>query len=132
MNKAAIIINPNLPIGILANAVACIASGLFLEGRDLVGPEIQGKKISYIPITKIPVLILKPGNKSFAEILKQVQTVNLKYIAFTKEAQSTTDYDTYKERVLGKPVDSVSIIGIGMVGPIKTINSLVGSLPMLR
>lgn len=132
MNKAAIIIDPTLPLGILANAVACITSGLFLEGKDLVGSEIAGKEVTYIPITKIPILILKPGEKSLVEILSQAQKVNLKYMAFTKEAQSTTDYDTYVERVTGKPVDSVSIIGVGIVGPTKIINSLVGSLPMLR
>lgn len=132
MNKAAIIINPDLPIGILANAVACITSGLFLGGEDLVGPEIKGKNIEYIPITKIPILILKPGNKSFIEILKQAQTNNLKYMAFTKEAQSTTDYSSYEDRVSGLSADEVSIIGIGVVGPTKTINSLAGNLPMLR
>lgn len=62
MFKAAIIIDPNLPIGILANAVACIVSGLFLEGKDYVGTEIKGINITYIPITKIPILLLKPGN----------------------------------------------------------------------
>jgi hypothetical protein len=132
MNKAAIIINPDLPLGILTNAVACIASGLFLEGRELVGAEITGKGINYIPITKIPILILKPGNKSFPEILNQAQSMGLKYMAFTKEAQSTTDYDIYEKRVSGVPIESVSIIGIGVVGATKTVNSLVGSLPMLR
>lgn len=132
MNKAAIIINPDLPTGILANAVACIASGLFLNGRDLVGPQINGKDVVYIPITKIPILLLKPGNKSLQQLCKEAQTMNLKYMAFTQEAQSTTNYDEYEKSVYGLPLESVNLIGLGVVGPVKIINSLVGSLPMLR
>lgn len=132
MHKAAIIINPNLPLGILANAIACITSGLFLNGKDYVGPEIKGKNITYIPITKIPILILKPGNTPLHELLVKIQTVGLEYMAFTKEAQTTTDYHSYIQRVEGKPLSSVSLVGIGVVGKIKEINSLTGNLPMLR
>lgn len=132
MNKAAIIINQELPLGILANAVACITSGLFVNCGELVGPEIVGDKITYVPITKIPILILKPGKKSLHELCKQAQSMDLKYVAFTKEAQSTTDYDIYEKSVSGLPLESVTLLGVGVVGLTKTINSLVGSLPMLR
>lgn len=130
--KSAIIINPDLPSGLLANAIACITSGLFLEGKNLVGEKIEGKDISYIPITKIPILILKPGQQSLVELCEQAQKLNLKYMAFTKEAQSTTDYAQYTERVAGKDLMSVTLLGLGVVGENKEINSLVGSLPMLR
>ncbi len=132
MNKAAIIINPDLPIGILANAVACITSGLFLQGNEYVGPEILGENVTYIPITKIPILILKPGNKSLIELCKQAQSSGLKYMAFTREGQSTTDYSLYEKAVAGKPLETVTLLGIGLVGPEKIVNSIVGSLPMLR
>lgn len=132
MNKAAIIIDPDLPLGFLANAVACITSGIFLYGDDFVGPEIQGKAVTYIPITKIPILLLKPGNRTLQELLQQAQSLNLKYMAFTREAQSTTDYEKYQKSVEGLPLESVTLIGLGVVGPEKLVNSLVGNLPMLR
>lgn len=132
MYKAAIIVDPELPTGLLTNSVACITSGLFLEGKDYVGPEIKGANVTYIPITKIPILILKPGKKSFLEICKQAQEMNLKYMAFTKEGQSTTDYNQYEKRVAGLPLESVNLVGVGVVGDEKIVNSLVGSLPMLR
>ena len=83
MNKAAIIINPELPIGLLANSVACITSGLFVKGDHLVGDEILGQSIKYIPITKIPILILKPGKVPLVDLCLQAQKMNLKYMAFT-------------------------------------------------
>lgn len=130
--KSAIIINPDLPIGYLANAVACITSGIFLNGTDLVGPEIKGKDVNYIPITKIPILLLKPGTKSLIELCKQAQTMPLKYMAFTKEAQSTTNYDDYINAVVGIPLESVTLLGLGVVGEDAVVNSLIGNLPMLR
>lgn len=130
--KSAIIINPELPIGFLANAIACISSGVFLKGTDLVGPEIKGKDVTYLPITKIPILILKPGSKSLLELCKQAQKLQLKYIAFTKEAQSTTSYEAYANSVVNLPLESVTLLGLGVVGEDSIVNSLVGNLPMLR
>lgn len=132
MNKSAIIINSELSLGLLSNSIACITSGLFTEGENLVGSLIQGDNITFIPITKIPILILKPGKNSLVDLCKQAQKLNLKYMAFTHEAQSTTNYDEYTQRVVGKNIDSIKLIGLGVVGEEKIVNSLVGSLPMLR
>ncbi|MBI2029236.1 DUF2000 domain-containing protein [Candidatus Gottesmanbacteria bacterium] len=132
MYKASIIINPALPTGLLANAVACITSGLFVEGNDLVGEEILGKDITFIPITKIPILILKPGKTPLVDLCRRAQKMSLKYMAFTKEAQTTTSYSEYRKRVEGKSIDAVTLMGLGFVGPEEQINSLTGNLPMLR
>ncbi len=132
MNKAAIIINPDLPVGLLANAVACITSGLFVNGGELVGEEIIGSGVNYIPITKIPILILKPGNTPLIDLCRRAQEMDLKYMAFTREAQTTTNYEEYKKRVVGKNIDDVILVGLGIVGTEEKINSLTGNLPMLR
>ncbi len=63
--RIAIALNENLDKGLLANAAACIASGLFNEEKDLLGPEITSEVGKFIAITKIPVLILKQNNKPF-------------------------------------------------------------------
>lgn len=130
--KSAIIINPDMPTGLLANAVACITSGLFLDGKELVGNTIAGKDLSYIPITKIPILILKPGNMSLVDLCKQAQTKGLTYMAFTQEAQTTTNYEEYEQRVIGKNINDVTLVGLGVVGPDEVVNSLCGNLPMLQ
>lgn len=132
MDKAAIILNPELPTGLLANAVACITSGLFVDGKDYVGPEIMGKDVKYFPITKIPILILKPNGKTLLELCRQAQELDLKYIAFTREAQSTTNYEEYMRRVDGLALDEVNLVGLGVVGSPEKVSSLTGNLPMLR
>lgn len=132
MNKAAIIINPEMPTGLLANAVACITSGLFLEGKEYVGEAIAGSDVTYIPITKIPILILKPANIPLIDLCKKAQETGLKNMVFTREAQTTTNYEEYTERVKGKSMTEITIVGLGIVGPEEKVNSLTGNLPMLR
>ncbi|MBI4066877.1 DUF2000 domain-containing protein [Candidatus Gottesmanbacteria bacterium] len=132
MRKVAIIIDPTLPTGLLANAVACITSGLFLDGKEYVGQEIKGTDVTYIPITKIPILILKPGSTTLLDHLRKAQKLGLTYMAFTKEAQTTTNYEEYTQRVKGKNLNEVTLVGLGLVGDDKTISSLTGNLPMLR
>ena len=132
MYKSAIIINPEMPTGLLANAVACITSGLFLDGQEYVGPEVEGDGIKYIQITKIPILVLKPGNNTLIDLCKKAQATGLKYMAFTYEAQSTTNYEEYTNRVKGRKLEEVNIIGLGIVGEEKQVNSIAGNLPMLK
>lgn len=132
MYKSAIILNPDMPNGLLANSAACITSGLFLEGKEYVGEAIQGKDVEYIPITKIPILILKLGNSSFIELYNKAKQLNIKCMVFTKEGQSTTSYEEYIRRVKGKSINEVHILGLGVVGEEEKINSLTGSLPILR
>ncbi|MEK7079382.1 MAG: DUF2000 domain-containing protein [Patescibacteria group bacterium] len=132
MNKSAIIINPDQPTGLLANAVACITSGLFLNGEEHVGEAIIGSDVTYIPITKIPILILKPGNTPLIDLCQKALQSGLKCMIFTREAQSTTNYEEYIQRVKGKSMNEVTIVGLGVIGSEDKVNSLTGNLPMLR
>lgn len=132
MNKAAIVINPEQPTGLLANAVACITSGLFLGGQEYVGEAIAGTDVTYIPITKIPILILKPGNTPLIDLCQKALQSGLKCMVFTREGQSTTNYEEYTQRVVGKKMSEVTIVGVGIIGPDDAVKSLTGNLPMLR
>ncbi len=132
MNKSAIVLDTSLPTGLLANAVACISSGIFSGESELVGPKIEGADAEFLPITKIPILILKPKEVSLESLCYKAQELGLKLIPFTKEAQCTTSYEEYAESVKGKKLKDLTVLGVGVMGETKTVNSLVGSLPMLR
>ncbi len=130
--KIAIVLNENLGVGFLVNATACIASGLFNNEENLLGPEISGADCKFIPITKIPILILKQNKKTFKELLARANKHQLKYMLFTNEGQSTTSYEQYIERVKGKKVDELEIIGIGVLGEDDKVNRFCGDLALLR
>ncbi len=130
--KVAIILDDTLGPGLLANSAACIASGLFNGAEDVLGPEIEGYFFKYIPITKIPILIMKQHNRTWPELLKRAKKFNLKYMVFTTEGQSTTSYEEYIERVKGKPIEEVKVIGIGAIGQDSDIQRFCGDLPLLK
>lgn len=130
--KIAVVLNEDLGPGFLANGAACIASGLFNGEQGLLGPGIEGKYCEFIPITKIPILVMKQNGKPWEELLKRAKRNNLKYMLFTREGQSTIDYDAYIERVKGKTVNEVEVVGLGVLGEDEVINKFGGDLPLLK
>ena len=131
--KSAIILDETLPTGLLANAAACIATGLFrIGGDDAYGPAIEGSDCTFIPITQIPILILKKGKRDFEEIIRRIKDNEVQYMLFTREAQSTADYEEYVRRVDGKSVADLTITGIGIIGDDSAVTKIAGDLPLLR
>lgn len=130
--KIAIALDETLGPGFLANAAACIASGLFNNGKDLLGEQIEGAECTFIPITKIPILIVKQNKKPWDELLKRAKRNKLQYMVFTKEGQSTTSYQEYMERVKDKKMNEIEVIGIGVLGDDELVNKFAGDLPLLR
>ncbi len=130
--KIAIAFDDALGHGLLANASACIASGLFHKEEDLLGPQIEADYYTYISITKIPILIVRKKNKNWKELLNRAKKNKLKYMVFTREGQSTTSYEEYIERVKGKPIEEVKVIGIGVLGEDSIVQKFCGDLPLLR
>ena len=130
--KIAIAMKEDLDKGLTANAAACIISGLFHNGQDLLGEEIIGKDCTFIPITKIPLLILRQNKKSWEELLLRAKRAKLKYMVFTKEGQSTTNYEEYIQRVKGKSLAELTVIGLGVLGDDKQVSSFCGDLPLMR
>lgn len=130
--KSAIIVDESLPIGLLANAAACIATGLFNNQEDAYGPAIIGADHTFIPITKIPILILKKGKRDYSEILRRISGTELRCMIFTKEAQSTADYNEYMQRVTGKNLSDLQIVGIGIIGEDAQVTKVSGDMPLLR
>ena len=129
--KAAIILDEGMGAGLLANATACITTGLFNEEENVLGEKIEGADHTFIPITKIPILVLKKDSRDFLEMLSGIDG-ELKSMVLTKEAQSTTSYEEYIERVQGKRLAELTIVGVGIIGDDKLVQKVVGNLPLLR
>jgi hypothetical protein len=130
--KSAIILDETLPSGLLANAAACITTGLFREQADAYGPDIHGADFTFLSITKVPILILKKGKRDVHEILRRIAETDLRTAIFTREGQSTASYDEYVRRVEGKHLADLQIIGIGLIGDDKQVTKVAGDLPLLR
>ena len=130
--KSAIVLDEKLPPGLLANAAACIVTGIFRGEEGALGPEVPAADYTFIPITKIGIPILKKGHKDFPELLERAKTNNLKTMVFTYEAQSTNSYEEYMRRVKDKKLSDLKIVGIGVIGEDTAVTKFGGDLPLLR
>ena len=64
--------------------------------------------------------------------MKRAKRSKLKYMVFTKEAQSTTNYKEYIEGVKDKKLDEIEVIGIGVLVEDNLVDRFAGDLPLLR
>ena len=132
MNKIAIVVDDTIGSGFMANSVACISSGLFKNKDELYGGEIISLDHTFIPITKIPILIFRKNNKNFLELVKRAKKLRVENVVFTKEAQSTISYEEYGQRVKEKHLKELEILGIGILAEEEKINKFTGDLSLLK
>jgi hypothetical protein len=53
-------------------------------------------------------------------------------VGFSSLAQSCRTYDEYVDRMAATPTADLAEVGIGLYGPRRRVDKLVGSLPLLR
>jgi len=134
--KCVIVIDEDLPLGIIANTAAILGITLGKHVPEIVGldaTDASGQK--HLGITKIPVPILK-GNK---EILRELRTRlytsdfdDIIVVDFSDVAQGCNVYDEYLEKVSTILEVEHTYLGIGIFGNKKKVNKLTGSMPLLR
>lgn len=135
-NKCVIVLDKELPVGLLANTAAVVGMGLSHEAPEIMGRVlIDAAGVPHAAITTIPVPILGvDGNKlaSIAASARISSGPSLLIVDVTDAAQSTKDYAAYEEQLKRTDPGQLRYLGIGLLGPKKMVNSLTGNLPMLR
>jgi hypothetical protein len=54
------------------------------------------------------------------------------FVSFSALAQSCKTYDEYIDKMAATATTDLDSVGVGLHGPQKRVNRLVGSLPLLR
>jgi hypothetical protein len=133
ISKCVMVVDPDLPLGLIANTTAVLA--LSLGARyEVIGPDlIDAAGATHSGLTTTPVPILK-GNRDVLRSLVQAAktTEGLFVVDITDAAQTTTNYSDYQAKLSTTPADSLSYLGLALVGSKKAINRLTGNLPLLR
>ncbi len=133
--RLAIIVNPELSLGLLANTVGAISIGLgaklpFIAARQLVDKTGIAIDIS----SDRPVPILQADAETIraialkAAVFEERQAV----VAFPAFARSLHVYVEYEAAFPEKELATEVIDGLGIAGPSKWVRSLTGSLKLLR
>lgn len=131
----AVIVNPELPLGLLANTVGTIATGLGARFTVPLRGQLTDAHGYVIDVSaKLPLPILQ-GTPV------QLQTLLLKaggadderaVVVFPAFARTVHDYAEYAACFNRHDLSTTPLDGIGLYGPEKWVKSLTGSLKLLR
>lgn len=133
--RIAVIVDPSLPLGLLANTVATIAIGIgaaqpFFGNTVLV--DTAGRAVRNSADRPVPVL-QAPDEVIRGLLLKALPApegaVVVPFPRFARSLHAFVDYQAeFPTRDLGQEI----LDGLGLAGPEKWVKSLTGSLKLLR
>lgn len=134
--KCVMIINEELPLGIIANTSGILGVTLGKYIDEVIGEDVIDKnEKKHLGIIQIPMPILKANNQKLKEIRHQLyedKFSDLIVADFTDVAQSCNDYAQFIEKISLTSGDELIYFGIAIYGNKKLVNKLAGSLPLLR
>lgn len=134
--KCVMIIDEQLPLGVICNTAAVLGITIGKMMPEIVGSEVYDKtKQAHLGVIKFPVPILKGSTSILSELRAKLYTTPFEDIItvdFSSLAQGCKTYDEYIEKMKDTKDEELSYIGIAICGNKKKINKLTGSLPLLR
>jgi len=134
--KCVMVIDENLPLGIIANTAAIMGITLGKKMPEVVGADVYDRTGNrHLGIIEFPVPILK-GNadmiKTIREKLYEQDFPDLTIVDFTDLAQCCKTYDEFIEKMKEVPEIDLNYFGIAICGAKKKVNQLTGSMALLR
>ncbi len=134
--KCVMVVDENLPLGIIANTTAILGNTLGSHYPNVVGKDVVDKNENeHLGIIEIPIPILK-GNKEFLNNLRDTlykeEYKDVIVADFSDVAQSCKTYDEYIDKISKIDSSSINYFGIAIYGTKKQVNKLTGSIGLLR
>ena len=134
--KCVMVIDENLPLGIIANTAAIMGITLGKKMPEVVGADVTDKAgTEHLGIIEFPVPILKgtaESLKAIREKLYEPEFSDLTVVDFSDLAQSCKTYDEFIGKMKDAPEVTLNYFGIAICGAKKKVNKLTGSMPLLR
>lgn len=132
--KCVIVVDENLPLGIIANTAAILGITLGARLPGVVGADVRdGGGNGHMGIIEFPVPILKATSEALKKLrltLYEKEYSDLTAADFTDIAQSSKTYDEFIDKI--GTAEELRYFGIAICGAKKKVNRLTGSLPLLR
>lgn len=134
--KCVMVIDENLPLGLIANTAAIMGITLGKEMPEVVGANVTDQSGNqHLGIIEFPVPILKGTPEVIKEIrekLYQPEFQELSVVDFSDLAQGCKTYNEFIGKMAETPESTLQYFGIAICGPKKKVNKLTGSMPLLR
>ena len=135
--KLVMVINRDLPLGLVANTSAVLGISLSkIYQEDIVGGDIvdaDGNLHLGITAQTIPILSASREQvKEIREAMFEPAFAEVAAIDFSEAAQRCLNYEQYVRSLAQLSAEELFYLGVCMYGPKKKVNKLTGSLPLLR
>ena len=134
--KCVMVIDENLPLGIIANTAAIMGITLGKKMPQVVGADVMDQSGNeHLGIIESPVPVLKGSTETIKEIrekLYQPDFRDLTVVDFSDLAQGCKTYDEFIEKMGHVPESRLQYFGLAICGAKKKVNKLTGSMPLLR
>lgn len=133
--KCSIIVDGELPPGLLTNTVGVIAMALGKLAPEAMGRDgIDHDGRNHPGLAWMGVTILRGSQEVIADIFIHIgeSDTDLLIVDCPVVAQATRDYDEYLEMLSRQGGSELRLSGIGLYGNSKRIAKLTGNLPLLR
>ncbi len=133
--RLAIIVNPDLPPGHLANTIAAVSIGMGAAMPALGARQLTDRRQATIDISADrPVPVLQADSRTIGTLLAKAlpRQDGRVIVAFPSFARALHSYADYEATFPGRDLGEETIDGLGLVGEGRWIKSLTGSLKLLR
>lgn len=134
--KCVLVIDENLPLGLIANTAAVLGVTLGKIVAGITGPDIpDADGTTHLGIVNVPLPILKGNEELLRDLrlrLNGDEFAGLVVVDFTDAAQGIHVYEDYAAKMAGLAGSELRYFGLAICGDKKRVNRLTGSLPLLR
>ena len=134
--KCVMIIDHNLPVGLIANTSAALGISIASAVTGLSGKPVRdadGRDHAGVTRVPIPVLALEKGElKTMYDELMQTEDEEMRLIGFNDVAQKCADYSEYTLKIAAAGKEDLNYLGFCVYGSREKVNKLTGSIRMLR
>jgi hypothetical protein len=134
--RVAVIVAPDMSLGLVANSVGVIAVGLGAQCPHLADSalaDVGGRRFG--SVCNQPLPILQADRATIREVMLKAmagRTDGAAIVPFPAFARSIHVFADYETALATRSLDGEEIDGLGLAGPSLWIRSLTGSLKLLR
>ena len=131
--KCVVVVDGELPAGLMVNAAACLAVTLGERIEGINGEDAtDGSGMVHPGLIPTGIAILQADADTIKEIrLKAEETEGVFVADFTNAAQTPRDYGEYLQNIAKIASEDLSYLGIGFYGDKKPVGKLTGGLSLL-
>ena len=134
--KCVMVIDENLPLGLIANTAAIMGITLGKKMPEVVGADVADQSGNeHLGIIEFPVPILCGSTediKAIREKLYRPEFMDLTVVDFSDLAQGCKTYSEFIEKMGRVDESSLRYLGVAICGTKKKVNQLTGNLPLPR